>query len=286
MNRHMRRHPDLYGLDEFGLRGRGLLPTRDNGGGVLGGGGGQGGAGTGAGGKTPEQIAAEAAEAERLRNAGGAGQGQGQPLMIGGQPATQADLDRLLAREKDQGRNAGRSEAEQALLTRLGVTNVDEAEAILKAHRERQQENETEAERKAREADERTAAAEARAGEADKLIRLGVMREALRDEGAPKDALGDLVVLLGAQPDVDIAKPESVEAAAKALKAKYPGMFGTTGGAPSGDPGSSGGGGGQGGGGTGLDAGRDQFEKDKAAGKVNTGIPADPFAGFRTVGAP
>lgn len=277
MNRHMRRHPDLY---PFGIAERGGIPLRDNGG--LGAGNESGG-----GGKTPEQIAADvaaAAEAERQRiaaaGAGGAAGGAagGQPLMIDGRPATQDDLNRLLTREKEQGRTA----AETAMLERLGVKDVGEAEAILKAHREQQQANETEAETKARLATEATEAANKRAADADRLIRTGVLREALRDEGAPKTALDDLVTLLD-KPDLDISKPDDVEAAAKALKAKYAGMFGATG-ATSGDPGSSGAGG-SATGATGIAAGREQFTKDKADGKVDADKAGDPFAGFHRVGS-
>lgn len=154
-----------------------------------------------------------------------------------GRTFTQADLDRIAAREKTQGRKA----AEQAFAEQLGVS-VTEAADIIKAHQQRAEADKTEMQRaaEARQAAEQDAAtarqeaAQVRHAAAVEraLLTAGV---ALPDDGAD-EALAGVARLVAADPGADAA---TITAAVSTLKIRFPGLFTrpASTGAPNGDPG-------------------------------------------------
>lgn len=183
---------------------------------------------------------------------GGSSGGSPTPTPTPGPPAspppsgdrvfTQDEVNRMMAREKDQGERAGR----RALLQSLGVSDPDNAKpeeikALLDAEQARRREQESEAERKLREASERdqaAAAREARALEREKRAVLTTAGLVLPTEPEPRQAALDAAArLLDIQPDDDDAV---VQGKVDALKQQFPGLFGSAGSttppAPSGGP--------------------------------------------------
>ncbi|MCK9929337.1 hypothetical protein MXD62_19495 [Frankia sp. Mgl5] len=168
-----------------------------------------------------------------------------------GRTFTQADLDRIAAREKAQGRKA----AEQAFADQLGVS-VTEAADIIKAHQQRADADKSEIQRatEAREQalrDADTARAEAtQARHAAAVERaLLVAGVALPEAEADRDtALARVARLVDAEPGADTA---TIAAAVAGVKTQFPGLFGqrAAAGGAAGDPGPGPRGGGQGGGG-------------------------------------
>lgn len=154
-----------------------------------------------------------------------------------GRTFTQADLDRIGAREKAQGRKA----AEQALSEQLGVP-VTEAAQIIKAHRDRTEADKSEIQRAAEarqqaEQDAATARAEAAqirhtAAVERALLTAGV---ALPEDGAD-ETLAGVAGLVAAEPGADAA---TINAAVATLKGRLPGLFGraAAAGGAAGDPG-------------------------------------------------
>lgn len=144
---------------------------------------------------------------------------------------TQTDLNRLLAREKSDGKRVGQAE----LLQTLGVSNLDEAKAILEAAREAEAKNLSEAEKAKKEAE----AAKAKADEDSRTataIRMAAMveRALLRAGLGIDDKDGDEQLELVArmvivEPDSD---QDAVNAAVADLKKKMPQLFESTGKAP------------------------------------------------------
>lgn len=148
---------------------------------------------------------------------------------------SQDDMTRTAAAEKDQGRRAGRREVLEPIAKALGVDNVDDLDPaqlanLAAAAQTAQRERETEAERKAREADER-AAAETRRADAAEARLLDARRDAaLTSAGIvlPADpaeriaALQQARGLLSVSPDADDA---AVLAAVESLRGRFPGLF-------------------------------------------------------------
>ncbi len=156
-----------------------------------------------------------------------------------GRTFTQADLDRIAAREKAQGRKA----AEQAFADQLGVS-VTEAADIIKAHQQRADADKSEIQRatEAREQALRDAAtARAEAGQARHTAAveraLLVAGVALPEAEADRDtALARVARLVDAEPGADTA---TIAAAVAGVKGQFPGLFGQrpAAGGAAGDPG-------------------------------------------------
>lgn len=138
---------------------------------------------------------------------------------------TQDDLDRIAAKEKDQGKRAGAKEALEKFAAEHGFSTVDDAKAFIAAARQAEQDQLSEQEKRekalaAREADltAREQAAIAREREANR-------RAVLVGLGATGDDLEDAAALLRLPDDAD--EQALAEAAAK-LKERRPELFGAT----------------------------------------------------------
>jgi len=172
---------------------------------------------------------------------------------------TQEDLDRIAAKEKDQGKRAGAKEALERFAADHGFSNVDDAKAFIAAARKAQEDalseqekatKQLEKDRAAVAAESQKIAAERRALRREQaLTRLGAL-DITDDQGqvtAPnlQDALAMLDRDLRDTPDAD---EQTVAEAAAKLKARRPELFGAVrpadpgqmppapGGAPAGGP--------------------------------------------------
>ena len=170
---------------------------------------------------------------------------------------TQADLDRIVQREKA---SASRSAASQ-LAESLGMS-VDEAKKLIAEHAAAKDAAKTEAERNAEALTAaRTEADRARAEAAAARHAVAIERELVRaglalpdDPAEREEALSQAAALVRADPGADAT---ALADAVKATKKRWPGLFATAGKVGgSGDPGPGPRGGAKGGGASGLDAGR------------------------------
>lgn len=153
---------------------------------------------------------------------GEGGGGAGSPAGQQEKTFTQDELNRVAAREKDQGKRVGLSE----FATNLGFTKPDEVEAFIKAARDKEQQGLTEAEKKISEATAKETALAAReaaiAAKEAEVARKGV----LIGLGASGVDLEDAIALLRVADD---ATDDDVKAAAEALKTRRPELFGAAG---------------------------------------------------------
>lgn len=192
---------------------------------------------------------------------------------------TQADLDRIAAREKDEGRRA----AERSLSEQLGCT-VEEAKALIEAKRAEDLGKMSEADRKASEADaarakaeKALADAEAREKAAEARQRLLDVTDALIEAGVRSDRRSAALKLTDVADDAD---EKALKAAVEETKKAYPEFFGAAPGAPSGVPNGKPPAG-QGGEDDGAAAAEERYRKQRE----QSGMPADPFAGMHVVGS-
>lgn len=133
---------------------------------------------------------------------------------------TQEDLAKITAREKDQGRRAGRD----SVLSELGFDNVKDAKAALETFRAQQDAAKTEAER-ARDkadADRQAAAAELAAARADR-IEAGTLRSLAAANADPKQT-GNLAVLVNSRLDGD-PDQEAIDRVVSELSEEMPQLF-------------------------------------------------------------
>jgi hypothetical protein len=137
---------------------------------------------------------------------------------------TQDDLDRIAAREKAQGKRSALKEFAEA----RGFTSIEDAEEFIEAARKTQQDALSEDEKRRQELERREQEAEAKMAAAVSRERDAIRKAAVMGLGATGDDLADALALLdrdlAAQPDADEA---AVTAAAEALKARRPALFGT-----------------------------------------------------------
>lgn len=155
---------------------------------------------------------------------GGEGEGENK----GEAKFTQADLNRLLAREKSDGKRVAQAE----LLTTLGVNNMDEAKAVLEAAREAEAKNLSEAEKAKKDAETAKAASDTEKAEATKVRMAAMVERALLRAGIGiDDKDGDEQLELVAR--MIVVEPEAtqdqVNEAVADLKKKMPQLFETTG---------------------------------------------------------
>ncbi|MFF8840470.1 hypothetical protein [Streptomyces sp. NPDC015130] len=160
---------------------------------------------------------------------------------------SQDDLTALAAREKSQGERAGARKALGDLAAKLGFSSIDDAETFVAAARQAQQDALTDEQKRTAELDRREQDLAARELSAAKAQRDADRRSALAGLGATGDDLTDALALLqvGLTDDADA---QALTAAAEALKARRPELFGTSqtpatpplppapGGAPAGTP--------------------------------------------------
>lgn len=157
--------------------------------------------------------------------AGGEGEGGSgdEPLQM-----TQKQLNAMMAREKNQGRQA----AQQELSEQLGVS-IEEAKSILTAAREREDAEKSEAQRAKDEADrEKAQATQDREAAARERYETKVEKALIRAGVSPDDSdrLADLARLVSAPQDADL---DAIAEDVKTVKERYPELFGANG---SGDP--------------------------------------------------
>ncbi|MFD7995504.1 hypothetical protein [Streptomyces mexicanus] len=157
---------------------------------------------------------------------------------------TQEDLERIAAKEKDQGKRAGARQALDDLAKELGFTNPDDVKTFVAAARKAQQDALSEEERRRQELEQREQALAAREASAAARERAANRRAVLVGLGATGDDLEDAAALLRVADDAD---EQTVREAAEALKQRRPELFGTRpaqpsqlppapGGAPAGAP--------------------------------------------------
>jgi hypothetical protein len=155
-----------------------------------------------------------------------------------GQPYDQDALNRLLAREKQQGERA----AVRRLVEQLGFTKADDLTAFVQQQRDAQTAALTDLERREQAAADATAAAQQREAQAVARERAAARRAVLVGLGATGDDLRDAELLLVVVDDADEA---TIIEAAQALKARRPELFGAStvpvppaapGGSPAGGP--------------------------------------------------
>ncbi|MCX4431434.1 hypothetical protein [Streptomyces mirabilis] len=153
---------------------------------------------------------------------------------VAGQPVDQEALNRLLAREKQQGERA----AIRKLVEQLGFTKTDDLATFVQQQRDAQAAQLSEIERR----EQAAAVAVAREAQAVARETAAVRRSALVALGATGDDLKDAERLLVVEDDAD---EDVIAGAAAALKARRPELFGTTatpvppaapGGSPAGGP--------------------------------------------------
>ena len=137
---------------------------------------------------------------------------------------TQEDLERIAAREKAQGKRSALKEFAEA----HGFTTVEDAEAFIQAARQAQQDALSEDERRRQELDRREQDLAAKEAAATSRERAAIRKAAVMGLGATGEDLADALALLerdlAEQPDAD---ESTVTAAAEALKARRPALFGT-----------------------------------------------------------
>jgi hypothetical protein len=160
------------------------------------------------------------------------------PAVPPAQVPDQEALNRLLAREKQQGERA----AIRRLVEQLGFTKTDDLTAFVQQQRDAQAAQLSEVERREQAAAEATAAAAAREAQAVARERSAVRRAVLVGLGATGADLRDAELLLVVADDAD---EDTVTEAAQALKARRPELFAATsapvppaapGGSPAGGP--------------------------------------------------
>lgn len=137
---------------------------------------------------------------------------------------TQEDLERIAAKEKDQGKRAGARQALDDLAKELGFTTPDDVKTFVATARQAQQEALTEEERRRQELERREQELAAREAAAIARERAANRRAVLAGLGATGDDLEDAAALLRVADDAD---EQAVREAAEALKQRRPELFGT-----------------------------------------------------------
>lgn len=145
-------------------------------------------------------------------------------IKIGGKDKelTVAELQRIAAKEKREGKKAG----QRATLVALGFESIEEAQEALKgAKKPAKKKTGTEDDGDDDRATERETAAEARERKAADKERRADLRGALRDAGVPRDDLDDAMALLDRAVDTEY-DDDDLEDAVEELKGRRPALFG------------------------------------------------------------
>lgn len=130
---------------------------------------------------------------------------------------SQEELNRIAAREKNEGKQAALRE----IAEKFGMS-IEDAEQLIKAKREADTAQMSEAERKLAEADEKIRKAEERERAADERELQANVRDALRDAGVSKDVVQRAGRLLDVEVGADEAK---IKDEVEALKKVMPELF-------------------------------------------------------------
>ncbi|NJA59174.1 hypothetical protein [Streptomyces sp. NEAU-H3] len=138
---------------------------------------------------------------------------------------SQEDLQKLAAKEKDQGRRSGAKAALEEFAREHGFANVDDAKTFITAAREAKEAALTEQEKREQALAQREAELAAREQTAIARERIANRRALLAGLGATGDDLDDAVSLLRAEDDAD---DQALTEAAAALKARRPELCGNT----------------------------------------------------------
>jgi hypothetical protein len=163
------------------------------------------------------------------------------PAAAAEQPLDQDALNRLLAREKQQGERA----AVRKLVEQLGFTKTDDLTTFVQQQRDAQAAQLSEIERREQAAEEKLRSAETREAQALVRERAAIRRATLGGLGATGEDLDDAVLLIDrALHDQLDADEVAVAAAAEQLKERRPELFGPAretvppapGGSPAGGP--------------------------------------------------
>lgn len=140
---------------------------------------------------------------------------------------TQDDLERIAAKEKDQGKRAGARQALEDLAKELGFTKPDDVKAFVAAARQAEDAKKSEEQKRQEELDRREQELAAREAEAATRVRTAVRTSVLAQLGATGTDLEDALALLERDlrdtPDADEA---AVRTAAEALKERRAALFG------------------------------------------------------------
>lgn len=146
-----------------------------------------------------------------------------------GSTFTQEDLNRIAAREKDEGKRAALSEVAKT----LGCT-VEEAADIIKRSKEADDAQKTEAQRAKEAAERAKAEADEEKAQAAREKHIVRVERALLKAGVPDAKIERVARMM----DVEVgAEPEKLDEAAKALKKDFPELFATgSGGTNDSDP--------------------------------------------------
>lgn len=146
------------------------------------------------------------------------------PTAPSGKVFTQAEVEALAAREKDQGKRAGARAALEDFAKEHGFTTVDDAKAFIEQARQAKQAQMTEVERREQAAAELERQASEKIAQAEARERAAARRSVLVGLGATGDDLEDAAALLRVEDDAD---ETAVAEAATKLKARRPELFGT-----------------------------------------------------------
>jgi len=138
----------------------------------------------------------------------------------------QEQVSALMTAENAAGKRAGSREAVQSVLDRLGYGKVEDLEAAIKAQRDKEAAELSDADRKLREAQEREARVAAREAEAVRREAAARRRAVLLELACPPADLADADALLTARGVTNDADDAAVKAAAEKLKAERPVLFG------------------------------------------------------------
>lgn len=137
------------------------------------------------------------------------------PAALPPAPAT-PDLAALQA-ELDRARTAGTSEATSTLLKQLGFDKLEDAAEFVQAKREADTAQLSEVEKREKAAADALAAAQAREGDAKRLIERGIVRNALQTAGVAVENLDDVEGSVRIEGEITA---ETAKAAVDAMKAK------------------------------------------------------------------
>ena len=136
---------------------------------------------------------------------------------------TQADLERIAAKEKSQGERAGARKALEDFAAEHGFSNVDDAKAFIAAARKAEDDKKSEEQKRQEELARREKELEQREAAAVARERAANRRAVLVGLGATGDDLEDAAALLRVADDAD---DDAVRDAANALKERRPELFG------------------------------------------------------------
>lgn len=140
---------------------------------------------------------------------------------------TQDDLERIAAKEKDQGKRAGARQALEDLAKELGFTNPDDVKAFVAAARQAEDAKKTEDQKRAEELARREQELNAREAAAVARERAAIRTSVLAQLGATGTDLEDALALLERDlRDTPDADETAVRTAAEALKERRAALFG------------------------------------------------------------